>query len=161
MKNIYVSVLAFFLFPISLLASDDAKFIVNIIDYSHSWTSSIHYTFNNELCVVEVDNINKNQQDTLAHRQLLGYEKERIAKYIGILGQIPFQEEYVNRRSDGERNQKRITVTLNGKETSILVVNTYQQDIANFITFLNSFLTDKYKMKEFVDTSKPIKKSKL
>lgn len=155
MKQILVALFCFL--PLALSASDNLpQFSVKIIDYSLSWTSSMHYTFNNEeMSVVRVDNSNKNNQDTLSHRQLLGKEKELISQYLIILSKIQFQKEYRDMTNSGERNQKRMILKVNELEQSVFISNVFQQDIAAFVTFLNSFIVERNRMKEFVDPNKP------
>lgn len=155
MRHILVALFCFL--PFTLSASDSIpQFSVKIIDYSLSWTSSMHYAFNNEeMSIVRVDNVNKNDHDTLSHRQLLGREKELISRYLTILSQIQFNKEYRDITNSGERNQKRITLKINDQEQSVFISNVFQRDIAAFITFINSFIIEKNKMKEFVDPNKP------
>ena len=154
MKQILLSILCL---SVSVLfaADDTPRFSIKIIDYSQSWTSSMHYAFSDEeMSVVRVDNVEKNKQDTLSHRQLLGKEKEKIYRYLSILSQIKFQKEY--RDANGDRNQKRIVINVNDdEEQSIFISNAFQQDLSALITFLNSFVTEKNKMKEFTDPNKP------
>ena len=132
-------------------------FFFFFLDYSRSWTSTMHYSFSDEeMSVVKVDNVEKSKTDTLSHRELLGKEKEAIYRYLSLISQIQFQSEYKD-LTGGDRNQKRVIFNLDGVEQSVLVSNTYQQDIAGLVTFLNTFVSDKRKMKEFVDPNKPSK----
>jgi len=145
--------LLLFLFLLSfsgLYASDSIPpFSVKIIDYSLSWTSSMHYTFTDEeMSVVRVDNVDNKEQDILSHRQLLGSEKEKIYRYLSILSQIKFNNEYRD-AGDGDRNQKRIIINVNGEEQSVFVSNTYQRDLAGLVSFLNLFVVERNRMKEF------------
>lgn len=138
-------------------ASDSTQLEIHIIDYSLSWTSSTHYYFDDELRVEEVDNINKKKVDVLVHRQLLGKEKAALKQYLDIFLTIDLQEKYVSAQP-GDRNQKRINIKSGDKSKSLFISNTYQQDIAGFISFVNNFIPDQRKMKEFVDPNKPVTK---
>lgn len=156
MKQTFI-ILLITVFNLSIFAEEIPAFSVKIVDYSRSWTSAFHYNFTDkEMSVVKVDNIEKNITDTLSHRELFGKEAEAIYKYIYLLSKIPFQPEYKD-INGGERNQKRVILNLDNNEQSILISNFYQQDIAQLIIFLNTFIPDKRKMKELVDPNKTSK----
>lgn len=161
-KHLMKKALLFFLlsiFALNINASiaDSTKFEIHIVDYSNSWTSAMHYYFNDELKIEEVDNIDKKVIEVFTHRQLFGKESNSIRQYLEVFMLIDFQPEYVN-RLPGERNQKRINIQYGDKSKSILVSNTYQRDIAGFISFLNILIPEQRRMKEFVDPSLPVKK---
>lgn len=144
---------------LGIKAANENKYSIHIIDYSLSWISSMHYYIDNEsVKVEEVDNVD-GKKKVVYTRPLSEDESELTGKYMAILSQIKFPKEYVNRQSTtGERNQKRINLTMGDETSSVFILNTYQQDLAAFIAFLNSFIDEQYKMKEFVDPNKPIKR---
>lgn len=156
MKKILILIFCLFAAK-AVIASDSLAFKVHVIDYSLSWTSSMHYYFDDEFLVEEVDNIDKNDKKILAHRQLLGKEMDVIKQYLELFMTIGLNDEYVA-RVPGERNQKRISISLGDKTKSVFVSNTYQRDIAGLISFLNMMIPESRKMKEFTDPTKPTKK---
>lgn len=137
--------------------ADSTKYSIHIIDYSSSWTSSMHYIIDDELKIEEVDNVDKKVIKVYNHRQLFGKEKNAIRKYISLFVNIDLLDEYVN-RLPGDRNQKRINIQYGDVSKSYFISNTYQQDIAGLIIFLNSIIPEQRKMKEFVDPNKPVTK---
>lgn len=137
--------------------SDSTKYEIHIIEYSYSWTSAMHYHFDNELKIEEVDNVDKNVVEVFTHRQLFGKEEDAIRKYLSLFMTIELNERYES-AVPGQRNQKRITIKYGDDEKSFFVSNTYQQDIAALISFLNSIIPEPRRMQEFVDPNKPVEK---
>lgn len=141
---------------------ESLSFEIHIIEYSKSLDYDVHYIFNsNEMKIYEQDKVDETKQNILRHRTLLGKDKKKIDAYLQVFVKMKFKEEYTDKHNkyNGERNQKRISYNYKGKSKSILVSNVYNEDINNFIIFLNDFIysarnskfqTHDYRMVEFV-----------
>ena len=128
----------------TLQAQNNENFSIHIIDYSNSFEYDTHYVFDNEELQVytESKSYPGQKQDVLIHRQLLGKEKRKIEQYLSLLSMLNFNKEYtdITNKYTGERNQKRIKFNYDNKTVNTLVSNTYQEDLANFVHFLNRYI---------------------
>lgn len=138
----------------NLKAQQSENFYIHVIDYSNSFEYDTHYVFDNEeLQVYEESKLKPGQKDQiLIHRQLLGKEKKKIELYLSIFTMLNFNKEYtdITNKYTGERNQKRFMVNYGNSEINTLVSNTYQEDLANFVIFLNRYIRNpEFRMLEF------------
>lgn len=141
---------------------ENPSFEIHIIEYSKSLDYDVHYIFNsNEMKIYEQDKVDETKQNTLRHRTLLGKDKKKLDAYLQVFVKMKFKEEYTDKdnKYKGARNQKRISYSYKGESHSVLISNVYNEDINNFIIFLNDFIysarnskfqTNDYRMAEFV-----------
>lgn len=152
LKFVFLSLFLFVTLAIS--AQSDKQFWVEVIDYSNSYDYETHYYIDDyEMKVYTVDKTNPDViDDLLIHRELLGKERNKIGLYLSLLTMLSFKPEYSDTSNSytGQRNQKRFSFAYGDKEVSSLVSNTYQQDLANLVIFINRYIrTPELRMLEF------------
>lgn len=128
----------------NLNAQNSENFSIHVIDYSNSFEYDTHYVFDNEELQVYVENKLKPgyKEQILVHRQLLGKEKKKIELYLSIFTMLKFNDEYtdITHKYTGERNQKRFMINYGNSSINTIVSNTYQEDLANLVIFLNHYI---------------------
>ena len=126
------------------LQAQTENFSIHIIDYSNSFEYDTHYVFDNEELQVYTERKSQpgKKDEIFIHRQLLGKEKRKIEQYLSLLTLLQFNREYtdITHKYTGERNQKRIMFSHGSEQVNTLISNTYQEDLANFIVFLNRYI---------------------